>query len=118
MYSIKLFILFPLLGMIISQGIEEDEVFIVGNKTCITTGSAALAIIKNIADTDPLSDNKASSFFPKKGDFLYCTFGGNNECSDDWTKNGWSIKRSIDGPISSYVTDRRWESKLKLCWFT
>ncbi|KAG5863910.1 hypothetical protein JTB14_024202 [Gonioctena quinquepunctata] len=45
--------------MILSQGTEKDEVFIVGNKTCITNGSAALAIIKNIADTNPLLDNKA-----------------------------------------------------------
>ncbi|KAG5865028.1 hypothetical protein JTB14_005349 [Gonioctena quinquepunctata] len=57
MNYIKLLIFSVLFGIILTQNAEGEEVFLVGNKRCITNGSSALTFIKNIHDT-AVDDNK------------------------------------------------------------
>ncbi|KAG5888657.1 hypothetical protein JTB14_014850 [Gonioctena quinquepunctata] len=114
MNYIELLIFSVLFGIIPTQNAEGEEVFLVGNKRCITNGSSALAFIKNIQDT-AVDDNKVSSFFPKKN--TLCNFEKGSDCSQSkkWVIENWSTKSSIDGPINQIVTDRRWEGELKIC---
>ncbi|KAG5865029.1 hypothetical protein JTB14_005349 [Gonioctena quinquepunctata] len=111
MNYIKLLIFSVLFGIILTQNAEGEEVFLVGNKRCITNGSSALTFIKNIHDT-AVDDNKVSSFFPEKN--TLCNFERKDDCSrsHSWIMPNWSIKSSIGGPINQIVTDRRWEGFL------
>nr|XP_023011994.1 receptor-type tyrosine-protein phosphatase F-like [Leptinotarsa decemlineata] len=105
MDSIKIIILFGLTLLRLAK--SQEEIFMVGNKWCITNSSSALAIIKDIEDTDEGRNNLVSSFYPTSE--TLATFENSNQWTKYWTVDNWNVIQAIHGPIKQYVTDRRWE---------
>ncbi|CAH1975948.1 unnamed protein product [Acanthoscelides obtectus] len=89
---------------------NQNEVFIYAKQFCITNGSSAIAVNRQIDYVDARYSTK-STYKPSLPTDSNCNFEPNSEntCTK-LIKDGWNIKNSINGPVlQSIITDRRWE---------